>query len=418
MEAHPGPLTGLRVVELANEPAALAGKMLAELGADVVLVEPPGGDHTRSYAPFADDEPGLENSLWWASYHTSKRSIVLDRGTPADREILWSLLAAADVVLEAETPGTLASLDLHYSAIALVNPSVIWTAVTAYGQQDPRSLQPDVDLTMLAAGGPVWLCGYDDHAVAPVRGGGNQGYHIAATFAVMATLTALYHRQAGGGGQFVDVNMHAAASVTTESGSFEYLVAGTTVQRQTGRHAMSVETENTLVQCQDDVYVTTGFPPREPRLFRALLDWLADIGTAEEFASAPFLEMGADGEPISMSDIGSDPVVTEIYRTGRAALVHIAERLAARDFFAGAQERGLVCGIIYSPDEVLSDPHFQARGFPVEVEGVGGRREVHAGAPFIAAGSPWRLVSRAPMLGEHQAAILAELAESTRGWPE
>ena len=115
-------------------------------------------------------------------------------------------------------------------------------AVTPFGPSGERASEAVTDLTLLAGGGPVWNCGYDDHVLPPVRGGGNQGYHIAGVYAAMGALTALVHRDATGAGQRVDVSMHAAANVTTESGTFVWLVSGETVQRQTGRHASTVST--------------------------------------------------------------------------------------------------------------------------------------------------------------------------------
>ena len=98
-------------------------------------------------------------------------------------------------------------------------------SVTPFGRTTSRAHEPATDLTLLAGGGPVWSCGYDDHSLPPVRGGGNQAFHIGSTFAVMGALTAVLHRDVTGRGQHVDVSMHAAANVTTESGSFDWLVA-------------------------------------------------------------------------------------------------------------------------------------------------------------------------------------------------
>jgi crotonobetainyl-CoA:carnitine CoA-transferase CaiB-like acyl-CoA transferase len=108
-------LQGVRVLELSNERIAFAGKLLADMGADVILIEPPGGDPARGYAPFLDDQPGPDRSLWWWHYHTSKRGVVLDLDEPGDRERFKALVAQADVLIESE-PGTrLADLGLDYA---------------------------------------------------------------------------------------------------------------------------------------------------------------------------------------------------------------------------------------------------------------------------------------------------------------
>src|SRR3954447_8572562 len=107
-----GPLAGLRVVELASDFAALAGKMLGDLGAEVVVVEPPGGHGSRAYGPFVDDQPDPERSLWWWYYNTSKLGVVFDIDTADGRDTFRALAATADIVVEAEPPGRLAGLHL------------------------------------------------------------------------------------------------------------------------------------------------------------------------------------------------------------------------------------------------------------------------------------------------------------------
>ena len=126
-----GPLAGLRVVELASEWAAYAGKLLADLGAEVVLVEPRAGHHTRGYGPFVDDMPGPERSLWWWHYHTSKLGVALDlHHRDDDLELFRRLVSTADIVLEGEPPGTLAERRIDYDGLVRLRPDLIMTSVT------------------------------------------------------------------------------------------------------------------------------------------------------------------------------------------------------------------------------------------------------------------------------------------------
>lgn len=406
--SRPGPLDGVRVVELASAHAAWAGKLLADLGADVVVVEPPGGHASRRFGPFVDDDPGPERSLFWWHYNTSKHGVVLDLEQPADAERFRTLARRADVVLEAEPPDRLAALGLDHTDIRAELPELIWVAVTPFGRATSRAHEPATDLTLLAGGGPVWSCGYDDHSISPVRGGGNQAFHIASTFAVMSVLTALLHRDVSGRGQFVDVSMHAAANVTTESGSFDWLVARNTVQRQTGRHALVNITQETQVRCADGRYVNTGFPPRHAKDFASLRDWLDSLGLRDRFDDIVLLDLAVERGGVSLADLREDPLVAEIYGAGRSALVFLAEHLSAEEFFVGAQTRGLAVGAVWSPEEALRNEHFVARGFPVEVEHDDlGRTVTYPGAPFHAPASPWRIARRAPHLGEHQAEKLS-----------
>jgi len=405
-----GPLSGLRVLELAHERTAFAGKLLADAGADVRLLESPAGCAQRRHAPFAADRPDPEGSLSFWHYNTSKRGITLDLDRPRGLELARELIARADVVLEGEDPGRLAALGLDATGELARHPEVVWVAITPFGRTAPRATEPATDLTLLASGGPAWSCGYDDHSLPPVRGGGNQAYHTGAHYAVMALLVALVERERSGHGQLVDVNIHAACNVTTEFATYEWLVARGTVQRQTGRHANVVPTTPTQARCADGRYANTGVPPRTPDAFGRLRQWLLDLGLAEEFPEIFLLEMGMNREPIDQASVGQDEEVTAIYGAGRDALLLIASKLPAIDFFRQAQERGIPVGVIYSPEEVLEDPHFRARGFPVEVDHPElGRTVTYPGAPYRFLRTPWRIARRAPGLGEHNAEIYAEL---------
>jgi len=405
-----GPLAGLRVLELSSERCAFAGKLMADMGADVVLVEPPGGDPMRAHPPFAGDVPGPDRSLSFWHHQTSKRGIRLDLDHPQGAELFRRLVAGADLVLEAEPPRRLPELGLAPEALCAAHPALIWISVTPFGRSGPRVDEQATDLTILAGGGPAWSCGYDDHSLPPIRGGGHQGFQIAGHFAVLSALTALLHRIATGEGQHVDVNMHAAANVTTEMASYHWLVQRGTVQRQTGRHAMEQPTLPTQIQCADGRFATTGVPPRTPREYQNVYDWIVELGLEPEFPEAVFLKQGAERESIDLSQIGQDEEVTVIFGAGREALNFIASRVSAYDFFVGAQQRGISVGVIYSPEEALDDPHFRARGFPVEVPHPElGRSVTYPGAPYRFERSPWRISRRAPLLGEHEAEVLGEI---------
>lgn len=397
-----GALHGVRVVELASENAAFAGKLLADLGADVIVVEPTGGHATRQFGPFVDDVADPEGSLWWWYYNTSKRSVTLDLETPDGASAFTALVGTADLVLEGEKPGTLARLGVDHTDLRSLAESLIWVSVTPFGRTGPRAGEEATDLTILAAGGPVWNCGYDDHTLPPVRGGGNQAMHIGGSFAAMSALTALLFRDSTGTGQHIDVSMYAAANVTTESGSFDWLVAERTVQRQTGRHAMSLPTMEVQVLAGDGRYVTTGFAPREASDFQMLIDWLGELGIGSEFAKLPFLEMGVERGGVDPRAVVADPLDEEIFSTGREALVFIASRMDAYSFFIGSQQRNFQCGIVYSPEEALADPHFKDRKFPVDVMHPEiGRMVTYPGAPFKMTATPWRIYRRPPLVGEH-----------------
>jgi crotonobetainyl-CoA:carnitine CoA-transferase CaiB-like acyl-CoA transferase len=402
-------LNGFRVIELAHERCAFAGKLLADMGAEVIVVEPLAGAAARGYEPFVDDVRDPEKSLYWWHYNTSKRGVALDWKADAGREALLALVAGADVLLEAEDPGTLEAVGLDDAALTGAHPRLVHVSLTPFGPTGARRDELATDLTILAGGGPAWNCGYDDHELPPIRGGGGHGYAIGCHYAVLSALTALVHRELGGAGQRIDVSMHAAANVTTEMASYNWLITNGTVRRQTGRHASEGPSMPSQMECADGRYVNTGVPPRTPREFGNLLAWLRELGLEAELPEAVFLEMGSQKENIDLSQIGVDDEVTAIFGAGRQALTFIAGRLGAQEFFLGAQRAGLPVGVIYSPEEAFEDEHFVARGFQVEVDQPQlSRRVRYPGAPYAFEKTPWSISRPAPLLGEHTEAVLRE----------
>jgi crotonobetainyl-CoA:carnitine CoA-transferase CaiB-like acyl-CoA transferase len=414
-----GALGARRVVELASEATAFAGKLLADMGADVIVVEPPGGSTQRRFGPFLGDEAGIERSLYWWHYNTSKRSVVLDitdTSAGGGRDTLLALLAEADVFLEGERPGRLAELRLDYHDTRAARSDLIHCSVTPFGRSGPRCDEHATDLTILAAGGPVWSCGYDDHEIPPVRGGGNQGLQTGGVWAVIAILTALLHRGQTGVGQHLDVSQHAASNVTTELGSYAYLVAGREVQRQTGRHASHQPTEATQVPCADGRWLNVVVPPRRPAEFKIVREWLVELGLAEQFPMTALLEKGGAYEHIGLAEIEENPEIGEVFEAGRAAVALIASKLPALEAFLGFQRRGLPVGAILAPEEVIENPHFIERGFVVDVEHDDlGRSFAYPGAPIRMNGSPSRISRRAPHVGEHTDEVLGALRAAPAG---
>jgi crotonobetainyl-CoA:carnitine CoA-transferase CaiB-like acyl-CoA transferase len=399
----------VRVLELASESAALAGKVLADLGADVVVVEPPTGHASRAFTPFAGDIPGPDRSLWWWYYNTGKRGVTLDLAEPADAGRFRRLVEMSDVVVEAEPPDRLSALGLDFEMMASTLPALVWATVTPFGRRSVRAVEPATDLTIAASAGPAWSCGYDDHSLPPVRPGGNQAYHTASLWAVMGLLTALFSARRTGLGQHVDVSMHAASNVTTEAATYEWLVAGATVQRQTFRHAAVRPTLPRLLPTADGGHAIAA-PPRRPTEFRAIVEWLRELGIAGQIDEFFLLEMAIERGGLGLQELENDPEAAAMYQAGIDAVRSLAAALPAREFFLGAQRRGVAAGMVMAPEEIMSDDHFRARLFPVSLYHDDlGRSVLYPGAPFQATATPWRVAHRAPRVGEHNRDILEAL---------
>lgn len=390
-----GALDDVRALEVGGELGSWCGKLLADMGADVIKVEPPEGDATRGYPPFYRDEPHRERSLYFWHYNVNKRSVALDLETQDGRDAFLRLAATADVVIDGGAPKRLDGLGIGYAAVSRVAPQIVMAAISPFGQSAPYSEYASTDLTALAFGGPAWSCGYDDHTLPPVRGGGNQAYHTACHFAAIGILTALVHRQFTGEGQFIDVNMHAAQNVTTEGGAYNWLVAGETVQRQTGRHASVAPTPDVQMLCGDGRYVNIGFPARTEEQWFHLLAWLDEqglVGDLSGYLSPPSREALARRDPEAVRQMGE--VMDAV---GRLCMQN-----TAYEIFKRAQDLGFQWGIVYSPEEALEDEHFRERGMQVEVEHAEmGERFVYPGAPYRFMGTPWGIRRRPPMVGEH-----------------
>jgi benzylsuccinate CoA-transferase BbsE subunit len=402
-------LSGLRVVELASDRAAYAGKLMGDLGADVIVIEGTGGHKSRRYGPFAGDVADPDKCLWWWNYNTSKRSVELDLESEAGRADFRKLVQSADIVLEGEDPGVLNALGVDHTQLRAGMPELVWVSVTPNGRKLAQLHEPATDLTMLAAGGLVWNCGYDDHGLPPVRPSGGHAHHTASMFAVMGALTAVVHRDLTGVGQHVDVSMIAATNVTTEVSSVDWLYRGATNQRQTGRHASEHKTMGIQVQTGDGGYCTNPLGLTTAGNYQAVMDWLRELGLEDECPEFFFLQMGVERGGVSLKVLGTDVEATEIYRAGREALYLIASKLATAEFFVGAQSRGIACGAVYAPDEALADAHFLSRNYPVEVEHPDlGRSFTYPGLPFSGAKIP-QTIRRAPLVGEHTEEVMTAL---------
>ena len=192
-------LAPYRVIDMSEGGFNWCGKALADLGADVIKVEPPGGSPTRRRGPFVNDEPGPENSLFWWSFCSNKRGVVIDIESEGGRERLRRLIEGADVLVESFQPGYLDGLGLGYEALSRAHPGLVYTSITPYGQTGPYAQYKASDLTASAMGGLSYLCG--DQSRPPVRISAPQCEFLAGAQGAAGTMTALWERARSGMGQ-------------------------------------------------------------------------------------------------------------------------------------------------------------------------------------------------------------------------
>src|SRR4051812_38678106 len=230
--ATPSALEGLRVLDLAGPMGAYCGKLMADLGADVIRVEPPAGDVGRQLPPFYEGKPGPERSLFYWHFNTNKRGVTLNLDTNGGRELLRELAKNADVLIETFQPGYLASIGLGYADLEKMNPGIIVTSITPFGQAGPFKDYVGEELIGQASGGLLWMCGWPDRR--PVMMGGGPAMHQASAEGTAGTLIALEWREATGEGQQVDVSVQACMPLTLMASMPEYHRSGVLRQPRVG----------------------------------------------------------------------------------------------------------------------------------------------------------------------------------------
>jgi crotonobetainyl-CoA:carnitine CoA-transferase CaiB-like acyl-CoA transferase len=379
---------------------------LGDLGADVVKIEPPGGEACRRIGPFVDDIPHPERSLSFWHYNTSKRGITLNLESGDGHRLFARMAAAADVVLETFRPGFLASLGLDHAALRERNAGLIMCSLTPFGQTGPWRDYLSSDLLHMAAGGEMASSGYDEADLPngpPIAPGGGNAWHMGCHFAYMAIMAALVHRTVSGQGQYIDASIHEACALTTEAAVANYIYRGEVLRRQTGRHHAAGPTPRTQFRAKDGTFVCALVGGRLNPKFVGELAALLDVyGMAGDLKDPKYQDQTVITE--NASHIIDDLIANFI------------ASLPAEEVYHAAQERGFTWGAVRPAEAVLDDPHLHDRGFWNEVEhNELGRSFVYPGAAAIYNGSPWRISRRAPLIGEHDAEIFCGELGLSRG---
>jgi benzylsuccinate CoA-transferase BbsE subunit len=200
-----GALSGLRALDLTGRMGGYCGLLLANLGADVILIEPPAGDSMRREGPFKNDRAHPAGSLSFAGYHTNKKGIVLDLETTEGQTTLRALVANADVLIEDRPVGYLDRIGIGYQALQVIRPSLVMTSITGFGFTGPYRDFKAPNILAFAMGGLMNLCGHPERA--PLMGPCDVAYHLGSVHAAFGTLVALYNRRGTGRGDHVEVSL-------------------------------------------------------------------------------------------------------------------------------------------------------------------------------------------------------------------
>jgi crotonobetainyl-CoA:carnitine CoA-transferase CaiB-like acyl-CoA transferase len=378
------PLDGIRVLELANYIAGpYCGMVLADYGAEVIKVENPhGGDFSRLTSPFVDGE-----SAGFMALNRNKKSVALDLKAPRGREIFLDLVRTADVLVENFRPGTMSDLGLDYPMLAQVNPRLIYSAATGFGQTGPYSQRAALDLIVQGMSGLMSITG--EPGRPPVKVGVPVADLAAALFGASAILAALYVRDRTGEGQQIDVSLFESAIALQAWETSGYFATGQVPERLGSAHRVSAPYQALRTA---DGYITVG--ATTPR------NWSA-------FCQAMGLDRLENDERFG---------VLSARRARYEELAGLIEDLTttqpSEHWYRLLEQAGVPCGVLNTLDQVMEDEHVQARGFVVELphSKVGTIRAT--GSPVRLSRTPVRLERAGPLLGEHTEEILGSLGVS------
>lgn len=380
------PLAGIRVLDLSR---VLAGPyctmMLADYGADIVKIEPPGvGDDSRAFGPFVGQE-----SAYFMSLNRNKRSMTLNFKRQAECDLFKEMIQHADVVVENYRPGTMEKFGLGYEELKKINPRLIYAACSGFGHTGPYRDKPAYDIIVQAMGGIMSITGAENGE--PTRVGASVGDIIAGMFTAYGVMMALFHRERSGEGQKIDVGMLDCQLAVLENAISRYMTSGVNPVPLGNRH-----------------------PSITPFAAFTAKDGLLIVGAGNDRLWEKLCNI------IGKPELAKD----ERFVTNGARTANVNELMAAlncvfcekeMDYWLNLlEEAGLPCAPINTIERVVNDPHIKARDMIVEVEHpVAGKFKV-PGVPVKMSLTPGAVTRCAPLLGEHAAELLKEIL----GWDE
>lgn len=371
-----GPLSGYRVLDLAGPLGLHCTKLLADMGGDIIKIEPPRGHESRRIPPFKNDVPHPETSLYFLHFNTNKRSITLDIEKPDGRAVLMELTRKADVLIETYPQARRDELGVNYKELSAINPHLVVASISPFGQTGPWGNYKADDMAGIALGNLLYLAG--EPGEPPLQPPAELAYGMASVYAAFGIAVALYHRLGSGCGQHIDVSMHECAAHIAGYFIPNYSAAGVKPARATRK---GEETD-----LYDPYPAKNGFV----RFFvitveqwRRLIDWM--------------------GRPPSVSGPEFEKVT---YRRQHPAMVHAAlrefcRRYTKEELYEEGQRRRIAVSCINTVGEFMESPQTKAREIFVEMDHPMVGKYLQFGPVPRLYENPGRITRRAPLLGEH-----------------
>ena len=378
-----GALEGGKVLDLTHHIAGpYCTKLMADFGAEVLKVERPGGDPARRMAPFLHDEADPEKSLVFAYLNTNKQSVTLNLKSEKGIQVLKSLVEDSDVLVENFAPKVMPSLGLDFETLQQINPSLVMTSISNFGQTGPYRDYKAADIVEYALGGLMYIFGAYDRE--PLKHAFNQAQFKAGTDAASATLMATYHQRLTGEGQRVDVSIQEAVATGLRDVVNNFTYTGA-VRRRQPNHSGDL----TRMRASADGH----FWPNPG--MGAGLNW----DNVVDFLGLPELDDEKFNTPSAR--------LANAEELGRILDEYFIKQ-NKYDIFYASHKRRFIFGVGQSPEEVMADPQFQARNYFVDIDHPALGTLKYPGAPFEMSATPWEARSPAPTLGQHNQEVIGQ----------
>jgi benzylsuccinate CoA-transferase BbsE subunit len=386
-----------RILDLTDEKGYLCGKILGDLGADVIKVEPPGGDPGRNIGPFYKDILDREKSLTWFAFNANKRGITLNIETTDGQAIFRRLISKTDLIIESFSPGYLDTLGIGYGKLSRIHPEIVMTSITPFGQTGPYREFKGPDIVVMAMGGVMYIWGDPDRP--PVRLSVDQAYYHASADAAVGSIIALYHKEISGEGQQVDVS--AQDSVTNALiDSLPHWDIGKVINKRMGSSWISASkggavTRQTWV-CRDGFItfeVLGGMAGAGTN--RAMVDWALSEGMRDESM-----------ERMVWEEFSYDTATQEEHNHIIDFFARFFMNHTRKELFQGAVERRIILYPVSDSRDIAEDEHLEARDFWQHVQ----HPELGTKLPYLGGfvkspGVGLGIRRRAPLIGEHNGEI-------------
>ena len=393
MENKEGALSGYRVLDLADSRGAYCSKLLADMGADVIKIEPPEGDPGRSMPPFVNDVPHSEKSLYFLHRNAGKRGITLNLDTREGCDTFIRLGESADVLVDNSPPDYMPFLGLDYDALQEINPRLIMASITEFGHSGPYKYRRGSNLVDFAMSGVMITSGYPGKE--PCLLPGSPAYDAASVHAAIGILSAIYMRGSTGQGQFIDVSVHE----TSRMGLYPWIVPNYSYAVNPGGPPPTHETRMgaavyPVYPCKDGLIRVVALTPRQ---WDALVRVLGSptVLLMDEWKSFMYRIGNAD----------------DLY----ALMLEYTEKYTMLELFEAGKREGVPIAPILNIGDYYNSPHTKARKSFAEVDHPVAGKADYPGPPYKWSETPAAIQRPAPCLGEHNAEVYCEELGFTKG---